>query len=259
MNQTNTTLGLYHFAFLDGRLASFKQLRALGHALAGCGLPLSAFMISLHGCSVRPVQSGEVRVPLGGGRYGIHTGAGIVPELRPDFSFDSFKRAVHLVDQCGQGIAALWHLMRMGYAFWILQEFCHRLWNDVFLSLKHANGYPYQFVVMFTIIFNIPYGPFGSGVWHTMIVDTLEAFCQDEGAMSDTFKRFAPDIAADMQRKEPSTPDELQELLEALCNLHGIKTKGCHCKNSRWASFFEAPYSENTEVEVCSGLLCETG
>ena len=67
MNQTNTTLGLYHFAFLDGRLASFKQLRALGHALAGCGLPLSAFMISLHGSSVRPVQSGEVRVPLGGG------------------------------------------------------------------------------------------------------------------------------------------------------------------------------------------------
>ena len=92
-----------------------------------------------------------------------------------------------------------------------------------------------------------------------MIVDTLEAFCQDEGAMSDTFKRFAPDIAADMQRKEPSTPDELQELLEALCNLHGIKTKGCHCKNSRWASFFEAPYFENAEVEVCSGLLCETG
>lgn len=192
-------------------MASFRQLKALGNALEGCGLPLHAFKMQLQDSIVRPVQSGELRVPLANGTFGIaKKGEPILPELGPSFTLN-FKRAVHLVDQCGQGIAALYHLMRCGWGFWIMQEFCHRLWNDVFLSLKAAKGYPNQYIVMFTMIFNIPYGPFGSGVWHTLIQDTLDAFLQDEGAMSEIFQKWAPDIAADMKRKEPQTPEELQE------------------------------------------------
>lgn len=161
------------------------------------------------------------------------------------------------------GLAALWHCMRKGYAFWIMQEFCHRLWNDVFWALKHAQGYPYQYVLMFTIIFNLPYGPFGSGVWHQMLLDSMKSFVETEGHTSELFQEAADEIAADLEMSDPRNDEDMERLLSYACSQPGVVNKGSHVKVSRWASFFEAAREKRGSLHFTKMLLqwakCQAG
>ena len=223
------------------RLSTFSHMKALCNALQSVGKHLDSFRVP-EGVLVRPLTATEFRErdPEGFMVHDLLTGTA-VRQTPAGFTWDQLPMCVNVLDQGGSGMSCVQYLIqRLGLSMLAVWDPFHRTWNDARLALRKCKAPLWKSVLEWTVVFNVAYGPFNSGSWMQTLRDTLESFHSEVDPEDSFFRGYAPLIAAELGRPEPTTREQLSDLKNDLLNIVTMQSKGVKVKLSRWFSWFDA-------------------
>lgn len=118
---------------------------------------------------------------------------------------------------------------------------------------------PYKTMLEMTVVYNLPYGPFGSGTWFGRKHDCLQDFLAQHSASSTTFQEHLPYICRELGIPEPQHMAQQQDLFESLGKLRSFAEKGPLVKLMRWFSFFESAAFYQGELYATKMILMSAG
>lgn len=118
---------------------------------------------------------------------------------------------------------------------------------------------PYKTMLEMTVVYNLPYGPFGSGTWFGRKHDCLQDFLAQHFASSTTFQEHLPYICRELGIPEPQHMAQQQDLFESLGKLRSFAEKGPLVKLMRWFSFFESAAFYQGELYATKMILMSAG
>jgi len=229
------------------RLSSYVEMVAVDHAMhRGFGTSLHS-AAPWEGCVVRPLHSGEFRVPLpGNAGYAVATAqavdaqgrldpSALVPEL-PD---DLHKQPtfVHFIDQGSVGASSMNFLINsLGYFMLLLPDPNHRVWNDIKNAMQRSSRFWWETVVFFTLVFNVNYGPFGKGHHFDEKKQFFENWKCTATVDSEEFLRHKAGIAKDNGLPDPESVEDMENLLKLVREMRSFVTKGPLVKLMRSAA-----------------------
>jgi hypothetical protein len=224
------------------RVEGYVELRGLAAALKNLGISLMDFAVP-KGLHLKPIKPGEVRVQEGGKWFIVNTEDGTAaPQIPEGLALENLPLLVSISDQGPNNLAALNFLQYSDSAILCccLYDSFHHAWNDIKLAARRATSYPWRTILEMTLVYNVPYGPFGSGSWFHRKQDCLKDFLAQHSSSSNIFQEHLPLICREMGIQEPQNSAEQQDFFERLGRLRSFDTKGPLVKLMRWFSFFES-------------------
>ena len=225
------------------RLEGFIEIRALSAALKNIGVTLVDFKVP-SGLHLSPLQPGEVRVKGEDGRWYICNPQTqtAMPVVDPAIDLAKLPVLISISDQGPTNMAALNFLQYSKSAVLLhcLFDVFHRAWNDTKAAAKKARCFPYKTMLELALVYNLPYGPYGSGRWFHKKQDCLRDFLAQHSASSQQFQDLLPAICRELGISEPQHAADQQSLFENLANMRSFGEKGPLVKLMRWFSFFES-------------------
>ena len=161
---------------LLSKVEGYIEIRALSAALRNIGITLETFKPP-NDLLLRALNQDEVRVKGADGAWWVVNTATQDAKLQvpPNFSFKSLPVLISISDQGPSNMAALNFLQfaTEGIVCHCIYDVYHRCWNDIKLSAKKASSFPWRTILELTVVFNVPYGPFGSGAWYNRKIASM--------------------------------------------------------------------------------------
>ncbi|CAL1134907.1 unnamed protein product, partial [Cladocopium goreaui] len=182
------------------RVEGYVELRALSNSMKSMGLTLPDFNVPL-GLHLEPLKPNEIRAQKDGLWYIVDTKEGIArPQIPTGMLLGKLPVLVSISDQGPSNMAALNYIQFSKEAILCccLYDPFHRAWNDIKLAARRARCYPYKTMLEMTVVYNLPYGPFGSGTWFGRKHDCLQDFLAQHSASSTTFQEHLPYICREL-------------------------------------------------------------
>ncbi len=113
----------------------------------------------------------------------------------------------------------------------------HRLIRDIKLTLKHACGGIFLKCPLYTsFVWGLNYKPFGTGVFRQEKKAFLDFFLAGETVDSPIFRKYAADIAEDLELP-CMTEEDVRAVFGALAALPSFVSKASLPKLGRWFSW----------------------
>lgn len=226
------------------RIAGFSEVRALSKALSNIGCPLTTFQVP-DGLLLRPLKRNQERVKDDRGNFWIvDKGTGERCRQVPEhLDLAQVPCLISCSDQGPQNLPALNFLQYAPEGSLVMAciyDGFHRCWNDIKTACRKAKSFPWRCILETTIIFNCPYGPFGSSQWFDRKRDALTEFMQTHSSQSPNFLEAMHDICKEQGRAEPADLEGQADLYESLRTIEGFSQKGPLVKLMRWFSWFES-------------------
>ena len=243
------------------RVEGYVELRALSNSMKSMGLTLPDFNVPL-GLHLEPLKPNEIRAQKDGLWYIVDTKEGIArPQIPTGMLLGKLPVLVSISDQGPSNMAALNYIQFSKEAILCccLYDPFHRAWNDIKLAARRARCYPYKTMLEMTVVYNLPYGPFGSGTWFGRKHDCLQDFLAQHSASSTTFQEHLPYICRELGIPEPQHMAQQQDLFESLGKLRSFADKGPLVKLMRWFSFFESAAFYQGELYATKMILMSAG
>lgn len=243
------------------RIEGYVEVRGLSAALANLGISLSDFAVppDVHW---KPLGPNQLRVQIDGVWHIADEKEGTLkPQIPPQLKLGQLPLLVSVSDQGPNNMAALSFLQYSESAILVacFYDVYHRAWNDLKLAARRATAFPWRTMLEMTVVFNLPYGPFGSGTWYGLKQDCLTNFISEHSSMSSTFQSYLPLICREMGIQEPQTSIEQDEFFQRLELLSSFSTKGPLVKLMRWFSWFESAMFYRGELWATKMILLGSG
>ena len=192
---------------------------------------------------LRPVGVGEIRVilPSGEAAVCIEETGDVVHIAMPSLMVNHpFPCLTSLTDRSGILSSLLHHLAHVGFLVPFFFGFVHALFNDMKLSARHSSGgRSWNSVTSLLPVYNMNYGPFGSGVWFTTKVEHLKQFMASHSWGHPKFQAVVEDFGRSMRMPFRTELDQ-QNLFTAMADMASLNEKGPTMKLSRWGSIHES-------------------
>ena len=239
------------------RVEGYVEIRALSNSLKSLGLTLADFNVPL-GLQLRPLKPNEVRMEREGRWYIVNQEEGIaLPQIPDGMQLGKLPLLVSISDQGPSNMAALNFLQYSDSAIMCccLYDVFHRAWNDIKLAARKATARPWKTMLEMTVVYNLPYGPFGSGTWFGRKQDCLKDFLAQHSAASDIFQEHLPGICRELNIPEPQNMAQQQDLFDSLGKMKSFAEKGPLVKLMRWFSFFESAAFYQGELKATKMIL----
>eukprot|EP00438_Fugacium_kawagutii_P003708 Skav208248 [mRNA] locus=scaffold7893:752:5170:+ [translate_table: standard] len=243
------------------RVEGYVELRGLSAALRNLGLSLMDFDIPA-GLHLAPLTANQLRLQQGDQWYIMNTEDGtVVPQIPAGLKLEQLPVLISISDQGPSNMAALNFLQFSAQALLCVCIFdpFHRAWNDLKLACRRATAYPWRTLLELTLVYNLAYGPFGSGSWFIKKQDCLRDFLAQESASSHVFQDHLHLICREMGVPEPQTLAEQQDFFNQLANLRSFSEKGPLVKLMRWFSYFDSALFYSGELFATRMVLLTTG
>ena len=243
------------------KLEGYIELRALSASLKNLGISLVDFAVP-KGLRLAPLKPGEVRVKGADGRWYIGgEEEGFVPQIPFHLDLSQMPCLISISDQGPQNMPALNYIQYSENALvcHCLFDAFHRAWNDIKLATKRATSYPYRTILELTVVYNLAYGPFGSGSWFKRKVDCLQDFLHETSVDSAIFQEHLPLICRELNIDEPHSQEGQEQLLNRLAHLRSFNEKGPLVKLMRWFSYFESALFYEGELFATRMILQKCG
>lgn len=226
------------------RIEGWAEGRALSHALSLVNFSFEELKVP-QGLIARPLLHNELRVANGDGAFFIYNkdSKEFQPEIPPALQLDKVKAIISISDQGASNRSAL-HFLAYGPTETKLMvglqwDPFHRCWNDLKAAMKKCGFW--RMVLSLSVSYNLPYGPFTSGQWHSRKMQAARDFFEHNGPHSEAFTSYAPYISWELNQPEPSNNEELVELWERVQDAPHWNCKGPLVKLMRWLSFSNLP------------------
>ena len=211
------------------------------------------------GITVRRLTASEQRVKMPSGEFSIvdvEGGTAVIqlPLAALRFNFPILNQ---LADR-GPVNSGLLHFMQHDG---LLTTFTfgpfHGLWNSVKNSLKQAcHGRPWQCILGYTILNNLNYYPFKSNQAYRLKRTTLREYLMTHDSSSPSFQAIAQDFSRSTGLP-CNTPEEQNQLFQALGSMRSFDQRGPLLKLSRWMSISDCWRFMNPELPGLWLLLGE--
>ena len=251
----------------DGRKGSLKrvegyvEVRALSAALKNLGCSLQDFQVP-SGLHWKPLSANELRIQQNGAWWIVNTVDNTATlQIPAGLDMGKIPALVSISDQGPSNLAALNFLQYSESALMLSCQYdpFHRAWNDIKLAARRGRSYPWKTMLELTLVYNLPYGPFGSGSWHSRKQDCLKDFLAENSAASGIFQDHLPLICRELGIQEPQNAAQQQDLFDSLANLRSFCEKGPLVKLMRWFSFFESAVFYSGELWCTRMILLSEG
>ena len=244
------------------RIEGYNELRGLSHSLSLIGLTLMDFAVP-EGLILRPLLKQELLLPQPNGRPLVHNTVTQLtyPMVPPALQLSQLPLLVSISDQGPVNVPALNYLMYSEESLLVTSQWdCyHRTWNDLKLAGKRAAGGVWKTILRLSLLFNVNYGPYGSGGWFAKKRSCLEEFLLQNNSDSYCFANYASVIARERRIREPQHEQDCEALFETLKHLQNFNTKGPLVKLMRWFSWFETACWWEGEYFATRMILEEMG
>ena len=226
------------------RLSGYNELRGVSHALESIGLSLLDFKVP-QGLIARPLVGQELMVRGPDGRpWVVHAKHGFtpIPMVADSVDLQQLPLLCSVSDQGPSNVPALNYLMYSQSALLLFAQYdiFHRCWNDVKAAGKKSLCGGWSCILQLTLLYNVNFGPFGSGQWMHRKRTCLEEFLQLHTIDSDVFQKYKAFIAMERRVPEPDSIEDQQALFESLGRLQNFNLKGPLVKLARWFSWWES-------------------
>ncbi len=163
---------------------------------------------------------------------------------------------VHFADQGSINTAGIYFLQNhLGYYMLLLPDPNHRMWNDIKGAAQKCTAYLWRTMVLFTLVFNLNYSPFGKGAWFDSKKDWFTNWAATATIEDPWFRKYAHAIAEDHKQPPPQTEDEYSTLLELAKAAKSMEFKGPLVKLMRWFSWFESWEWYRDEIHTVKMVL----
>eukprot|EP00438_Fugacium_kawagutii_P019946 Skav209629 [mRNA] locus=scaffold4224:82940:87399:+ [translate_table: standard] len=244
------------------RLAGYNEVKGLSHALCSIGVNLMDYVVP-KGLVLRPVTARELVVKDPTGRhllYNMDTQAA-APMVPDHIDLAKLPVLVSISDQGPVNVPALNYMMYSAEALLVTSQWdvYHRCWNDIKLAGKRSLCKIWSVILQLTLLFNVNYGPFGSGSWFHRKRSTLEEFLATHSHTSPCFDQYQSLICLERGLPEPHDVEGKEALFNTLANLKNFNQKGPLVKLMRWFSFFETALYWEGEFFASKMILEERG
>ena len=245
-----------HYAGKSTRTESFLTLRSLSNSLAAIGLPLSVFTKDpeLNVGPLGALESRQWNKKLQA--FFVHNAATeqAVPELPASFRASAMPILVSISDQGPLNVPALDMLSYKLRAHVIVAwDPYHRAWNDLKDSLRKTGLF--RTFLELAVVFNINYGPSGTGKWFERKAATLRQLLATSSPHAEPFLSFLPMIAKERRIAEPCTAEQRDAVWRDFAVMETVRQKGPLMKLMRWFSFWDCNRFYRGEIWFSKVLL----
>ncbi len=275
------------------RVDAYKQLQAIAAMVADTtGLSLDNFAVPQN-WNVRRVRADEERVLRGRGPAVLESAGGLSEEMPYEARVRDVPLLVLCLDQGSPGFAGVhFAVSRLKVNVFAFPDAFHRGPNDVKDATRNSCGGVLRRAMLHgTFLFNLNYGPFGSGAWFREKRAVLNAFLAEESPSSAIFLDFAERIGDDLELPTATAEDihqvwasllgldkhlavdvcaqcillmytkyvynvyDLHEVWASLAELNSFRRKGPLVKGSRWFSWWDNYVFHRPESHALQMLL----
>ena len=118
-----------------------------------------------------------------------------------------------------------------------VRDIYHREWNDVTLALRQAGLWRY--VVLSSILFNLPYGPWNGGAWFGKLCESARDLAARDGTGGALFKALYPFACRDAG-EEATYGSHMSRMVKEMADAAAFKRKGTRAALRRWFSWMQA-------------------
>ena len=142
-------------------------------------------------------------------------------------------------DECSVNLAAVnWAAYKGQLRIIGIRDIFHRENNDVSLALKRADLW--HVVILTTVVFNLPYGPWQGSAWFSQMQDAARDLLKRAPTGGRLFDFLYEAIARDRKETPTGTTHHKLQVLEDLLTSKGFESKGPRVALRRWFSWFQA-------------------
>ena len=225
------------------RIEGYNELRALGKCLESINMHWRDFQVPPGFC-LRPLRSNEFRIlhPETGRAYIYDEDKDeAVPEVPIGFDLGDIAVLVSISDQGPCNWAALNYMMwsKQAHLIHCIWDPYHRSWNDCKNSAKKSKSKMWRAILELVLLFNLSYGPFGSGQFFYTKRALLEDFLSTESFNGAAWSHYQRLICQERRQAEPDRPEDCMALFETMAGIENFVNKGPLIKLMRWFSVFE--------------------
>ena len=119
-----------------------------------------------------------------------------------------------------------------------IRDIFHREWNDVRLALGDSNAW--WIVLLTTVVYNLPYGPWDSQAWWGKMQDASTDYQARAGPTSPLFMVLYEEICQDFKVTAHDTPQHRAQMFTHMAESKALTTKGAKVALRRWFSWVDA-------------------
>ena len=225
------------------RIGGFNELRGFSAILKhSLGIDITEFACP-PGLLARPLKSSEARVMAADGRfYLVDTKKNqCLAEIDTSVSLSKIKILISISDQGPMNMSSLNFMLYSEHAHMMLclWDPYHRAWNDVKSAAKRARGGVWKAILELVCLFNLNYGPWGSGQWWYTKRALLEELLASTTLQSEVWIRYEELICHERRQPVPTDEKDRLDLLNSLGGIQNCVIKGPLVKLMRWFSLFE--------------------
>ena len=225
------------------RIEGWAEARAFSHALSLVNFSFEELKVP-QGLIARPLMRNELRVANDAGAFFIYNKdkKEFQPEIPFSLQLDKVKAILSVSDQGASNRSAL-HFLAYGptetkLMLGLQWDPFHRCWNDLKAAMKKCGFW--RMVLSLSVSYNLPYGPFTSGQWHSRKLQAARDFFEHTAPHDEAFTSYVPYISWELNQPEPSNNEELVELWEKVQDAPHWNCKGPLVKLMRWLNFFQS-------------------
>ena len=145
---------------------------------------------------------------------------------------------LHL-DEGSTAFAICWYMAySLKLRFAPIRDIFHREWNDIRLALGDTNLW--WCILLTTMVFNIPYGPWEGGHWWGKMVGAMAAYVARAGYTSPLFSALYELICKDQNITPSGTTQHRQMIFDSLMTGEAFTQKGPRVALKRWFSWIDS-------------------
>ena len=214
------------------RAATLAWLRDTSHALSSFGWSFSRFQLDAIGSDSAVGSDSAASSVRASDAPTSDAGEGLKRKRPPVL--------VVCTDQEPTQLAGM-SFLRFSCRLWVehVSDPGHRSQNDLSLALASCGLLP--FATWCVGLYNVKYGPWGKGNFHTKIVEVAQWASKNMSPDDPLVLSFFPDILQDQGRSpDENSREERRAFLTSLAGMHCVKAKGTKAAFSRFNSLSNA-------------------
>ena len=173
---------------------------------------------------------------------------------------EAFPRTLIVsMDQASTGFAAIWFLNYHLYLRCMATyDPFHREWNDARLAVSDEGLW--WVILMSTIVYNMPHGPWESCAFWSNIVDMATDYARRASWTSQLFKVLYESICNDLSQLAIGSVDHMKTIFDSCLETRVFKRKGEKVALRRWFGWVDAAHSFDSVfhsfllVLICLGM-----
>ena len=150
---------------------------------------------------------------------------------------------LHL-DEGSPAFCMLWFLIYSKKLRFVgVRDIFHREWNDTRLCLGDSDMW--WVVLLTTVVYNLPYGPWESLAWWGKITAAAQDYMTRAGSNSPLFTVLYENICKDMGIVPVDTPEHRDEMFNFMEFSRAFTVKGPQVRLRRWFSWVDAAHQHD--------------